>query len=245
MQDRYAGDVGDFVKFGLLRMLCGANAGGLSLGVNWYLAPEESHNADGKHVAYLHREQKHHAALKACDAELLERLAVMVGSGKRSVAALEEVGVLPAGTLTFSQRLGAMRRHDWHQAALRALERARLVFLDPDNGVRSTARDSKDAKFVFPQEIAAYTARRQSVVVYHHADRSPGGTQAQLPRLLGQLEEATGLPPLGSVIAHRGSRRFFQIIPAPAHVELLRAATSAFIARWSKHVSFFSFGAPG
>jgi hypothetical protein len=26
---------------------------GLRLGVNWYLVPDEGHNADGKYVAYL------------------------------------------------------------------------------------------------------------------------------------------------------------------------------------------------
>src|SRR5829696_4979011 len=49
MQDRYVGDVGDFGKYGLLRTL----GAGLSLGVVWYLVPNESHNADGKHTSYL------------------------------------------------------------------------------------------------------------------------------------------------------------------------------------------------
>jgi hypothetical protein len=42
MQDRYAGDIGDFGKFALLRALEGA---GLSVGVNWYktdTAPDEN-----------------------------------------------------------------------------------------------------------------------------------------------------------------------------------------------------------
>ena len=45
MQNRYAGDVGDFGKLGLLRQLTSSQ---LDIGVNWYLAPDESHNA------YLH-----------------------------------------------------------------------------------------------------------------------------------------------------------------------------------------------
>ena len=53
MQDRYAGDVGDFGKFGLLRTLCELNAPQLKLGIVWYLVPEESHNEDGKHTKYL------------------------------------------------------------------------------------------------------------------------------------------------------------------------------------------------
>ena len=54
MQDRYAGDLGDFLKLGLLRYLVAATDGrpALRLGVVWYRVPDEAHNADGKHVAY-------------------------------------------------------------------------------------------------------------------------------------------------------------------------------------------------
>ena len=55
MQDRYAGDIGDFLKFSLLRQLCQPSDvdPGLRLGVVWYLAPDEDHNLDGKHTPYL------------------------------------------------------------------------------------------------------------------------------------------------------------------------------------------------
>lgn len=54
MQDRYAGDLGDFLELGLLRGLVAPpfEALRLRLGVVWYLAPEDKHNADGKHVLY-------------------------------------------------------------------------------------------------------------------------------------------------------------------------------------------------
>ena len=49
MQNRYAGDIGDFGKLGLLRTLYAA---GFSVGVNWYLNPnltsKELNNKDGK-----------------------------------------------------------------------------------------------------------------------------------------------------------------------------------------------------
>jgi hypothetical protein len=63
MQDRYVGDVGDFGKYGLLRSL----AADLSLGVVWYLGPEESHNADGKHIGYLNSTQKNLIKFRDCD----------------------------------------------------------------------------------------------------------------------------------------------------------------------------------
>ena len=56
MQDRYAGDIGDFGKYGLLRALCGEDGHGpaLRLGVLWYRVLEAEENNDGRHTAYLH-----------------------------------------------------------------------------------------------------------------------------------------------------------------------------------------------
>ena len=62
MQDRYTGDLGDFSKLGILRAL---KTAGLSIGVNWYLTPDENHNGDGRHVKYLYQEE-----YKTCDAAL-------------------------------------------------------------------------------------------------------------------------------------------------------------------------------
>lgn len=78
MQGRYARDVGDFMKLGLLRHLSASpNAGGtgLTIGLDWYLAPDEAHNADGKYIAYLQPSNRQHAALAACDPDLIRCLA--------------------------------------------------------------------------------------------------------------------------------------------------------------------------
>lgn len=69
MQDRYTGDLGDFSKLGILRAL---QAAGLSIGVNWYLTPDESHNGDGRHVKYLRQEE-----FKACDKVLWQELKIL------------------------------------------------------------------------------------------------------------------------------------------------------------------------
>lgn len=54
VQDRYAGDLGDYLKFGLLRSLASTDSpASLRLGVVWYWTLDEAHNADGKHIGYL------------------------------------------------------------------------------------------------------------------------------------------------------------------------------------------------
>ena len=56
MQNRYVGDVGDFAKYALLRRLAGTSPEqSIRLGVVWCLYPDESHNADGRHISYLSR----------------------------------------------------------------------------------------------------------------------------------------------------------------------------------------------
>lgn len=42
MQDRYTGDIGDFAKYGLLRYIL--DRVDMTLGINWYLVPDEAHN---------------------------------------------------------------------------------------------------------------------------------------------------------------------------------------------------------
>jgi hypothetical protein len=77
MQDRYAGDIGDFGKFALLRALEGA---GLSVGVNWYktdTAPDE--NTPMGNTEFRKN-------MSQCDPELYEKLNSIFENEPRSIA---------------------------------------------------------------------------------------------------------------------------------------------------------------
>lgn len=86
MQNRYVGDIGDFGKLGLLRQL---HKTGLSVGVNWYLTPDETHNGDGRHVGYLENN-----VFRSCDEQLWSALGQIVKSGSRQVCELENSEIL-------------------------------------------------------------------------------------------------------------------------------------------------------
>src|SRR4051812_47991994 len=116
MQDRYAGDVGDFVKLALLRAL----APGMKLGVAWYLYPDEGHNEDGKHTAYLQQPSR----WRSLDEELFDQLKAVIGSG-RSVGALEGANVLnavfsaqPLDHRAESHRLRSATRAAWFESVV-------------------------------------------------------------------------------------------------------------------------------
>lgn len=107
MQDRYAADLGDFLKLGLLRWLVATppKRSRPRLGVVWYRVPNEEGNADGKYVAYLRDGHPTGRMLQELAPDLYDRLRSVHDSGDRSVAKLESSGVLPAGTQTHSAEL--------------------------------------------------------------------------------------------------------------------------------------------
>ena len=110
MQDRYAGDIGDFGKLGMLRQIAKS---GLSIGVNWYLVPDEHHNRDGRHIGYLQND-----IYSTCDEQLWPALKGSVHAGRRSVSALESASILPAAY--YSEALDLAGRSKRDRAAIRA-----------------------------------------------------------------------------------------------------------------------------
>src|ERR1700679_1259854 len=109
MQDRYFGDVGDFGKYGLLRVLSGSEGGpNLKLGVVWYLFPDENHNADGKHLGYLRRIRDY----RPCDEQLFRLLHSLIFDengqlieSARKIKNAETSGLLPEGTRFYGEPL--------------------------------------------------------------------------------------------------------------------------------------------
>jgi len=164
MQDRYAGDIGDFGKFALLRALEGA---GLSVGVNWYksdTAPDEKH-ADGKYPIPKNYGQ--------CDPELYERLSE-IHKRDGSIAKLQEAKLLRSDKYFGEVTPPKSDRAAWQSWALEALGGCNLAFLDPDNGLSvCSVRESspKSAKYVYIDEITDYIAAGKSVMLYNHRQR--------------------------------------------------------------------------
>ena len=245
MQNRYAGDVGDFMKLGLLRHLAAppsVGGTGLTIGLNWYLAPDEGHNADGKHISYMYLGNRHHSALRGCDPKLMSCLSRAVVHD-RSVHALEACGALPTESSTHAETLnpaaGAAGRQQWHHRALDALAGAEVAFVDPDNGIRSVAQRSKLHKFALIGELADYAARGQSLVAYHHADRS-ADSNTQARRRLHELASGVAQDPIGAIIARRGTCRFFLITAADEHHDRLAASLRHYEDRWTPHAELIT-----
>lgn len=167
MKNQYAGDIGDYTKLGILRKL---ETAGFSIGLNWYLTPDEPEHSksfnDGKHTEFWDWE------CKMPDSELHNVLKEFKKQ-KRCVAKLEQANLFK-NALFWDQILESKNREPWHFEALKYLGSQDIIFLDPDNGleVKSTKPKSKNGnKYTTYQEVADYYKKGSSVIVYNHRDR--------------------------------------------------------------------------
>ena len=157
MQNRYTGDIGDFSKLGLLRALQSA---GFSIGLNWYLAPDETHNSDGRHVGYLSQDE-----YRACDPGLWDELGAIVKPGNREVRSMEHDAVLQAtffsDCLDFRGLRKAERvelRRAWFADSLVAMAGKDIVCVDPDNGLVVPSALGRPTRRNTPQVITLLRA---------------------------------------------------------------------------------------
>lgn len=214
MQNRYAADVGDYVKLSLLRHL----QQGCRTGVIWWLYPDEAHNADGKHVSYLDRP----AAWRDLDPALFDSLRNMVALGTRSVERLEDASLL-TDTVYFSESIPTgvsaphrrVARRQWFDRAQTVVAGCDVIFLDPDNGLETSRFDAgqlKAGKSVSLSELAALKSVGRTLIVYHHHTRMAGGNLVELAHW-GERLAALGFR-VDAIRAAVGTARAFFLLDA-------------------------------
>ena len=267
MQNRYVGDVGDFGKHGLLRFLSGATDAieperRLRLGLIWYMHHDERHgankqiiNSDGRHVSYLEATQKNTELYGNCDLDLWSKLRHLVGHDRRCIHCIEQAGILPDDTRYYSTPLTYIPgmpedkkkelREFWLQCALRKTREADLICVDPDNGIgedRNKYVPAKGSKYVYMDDLKAIWEGGKSLVVYHHANKTETiACQVEKGKatLRDGLADAEPIP----LVFHRGTVRFFFVIPAKRHKELIVGRVLRFLEHgWQEHGHFGRVG---
>ncbi|MGI8839638.1 MAG: hypothetical protein ACR2F8_02445 [Caulobacteraceae bacterium] len=234
MQDRYVGDIGDYVKLSILRAIMP----GRRLGVAWWLFPDEDHNSDGVHIAYLDEA----ARWRSFDPDLFDRLRKVVTAGERRVEALQHADVLPGGvycddriptTGTPGQRM--LAREQWFRRVQSRVSGCDLVFIDPDNGLetkRFNSGASKAGKSVSLAELQALRSPERTLIVYHHHTRMKGGHHHELEHW-GERLRGAGFLTVDALRASAYSARAFFILDASHGV---RHRAEQIAARWGERL---------
>ncbi len=153
MKNQYFGDINDYRKYGLLRLL--SRGGELSTGVCWMLTPSDG-LAHGQFIGHL--DQPHR--WRRYDPELFDFLhECLMVQGQRDVGLHEGAGVLPATTFYAPILADAVEeRRRYFRRMLDLFREADLIFFDPDNGfeVRSKPIGRRDSsKYLYWHELTA------------------------------------------------------------------------------------------
>ena len=236
MQDRYAGDIGDYVKIAILRAL----APGRRLGVAWWLYPDEQHNGDGRHIAYLGQPE----TWRGFDPEAFDHLRTMVAAGGRNVGSLQDERLLP-GAVYFAEPVPTIgkpparrqARANWLGRLVEAVDPCDLLFLDPDNGLETKRFDlgaAKAGKSAALSELLALRRPGRSLLVYHHQTRMRGGHDVELAHW-GERLMAAGFEQVDALRASAYSARAFFLLDGSPD---LRARAAALAAHWAGRLNW-------
>ena len=256
MKDSYAGDITDFVKFGLLRTLF-SGVKDRTLGVVWFLTDDRPADSDGRKTRYLLDDTSRR--LRRCDSELYDQMAAVAFGGNRSVGAIQAGGILPGRTTYFDERLSfehlpkrvrgageARLKHRamWIRRCLATLEGCDFVFLDPDNGMEvcsAKKHQESGVKYVFFDELERFYRRNHSLIVIQFGERRRGSIQNQVSWRVGQLRKhLQHRNEVYSVYSGLGGARMFFLVPSESDRAFLRERARVFHASaWKSHATIW------
>ena len=166
MKVQYFGDVSDYRKLAILRLL--AEVGRFKIGVCWMMTEDDA-TGHGGNRAY----RKQPDAWRHFDPLVFDVLrSVPPEPQLADLRRVEEEGLIPGATFFIETAPDARdARARFHGNCLAALADSELVFFDPDNGleVASFPKGRKRSnKYVFLDEIAEHYAEGRSALLYQH-----------------------------------------------------------------------------
>jgi len=167
VKEQYVGDVNDYRKYALLRLL---GRSGLRLGVCWMLTPNDE-RSDGNKLGYLDqlKQEQHDPELFA----LLRR--VRDEPDARRLILIEGSEILPGAVFVNTIVPEPLfERQLWFRQASAALAESDLIFFDPDNGIEvgSVGKGRRNSsKYVYRDELAATYRAGHSLLIYQHFQR--------------------------------------------------------------------------
>lgn len=229
MKNQYFGDVSDYKKYALLRILSGA--GEISTGVCWMLTPSDG-RTDGQKLRYLEQP----GTWRRFDPELFDHLhRCVVVEGARDVHRIEDP-VLPR-TSFYSRLLEdkADLRQRYFAEMREHFRDADLVFFDPDNGfeVRSKPFGRKDSsKFLYWREFTETYEAGHSVLVYQHFSRVERTRFVE--QMAQRMHSETNAP---DVYAFVTADVVFLLAPRPEHLEHFSRKVSRVSTVWEKRIN--------
>jgi|SRR5271157_2085207 len=206
MKNQYFGDVNDYKKYGLLRLL--SNNGRRRVAICWMLTGADE-RADGKLIGYLNDPGK----WRKYDPRLFDLLKPCLSDPtRRNVSWAEEVEIVP-GAKYHAQLLtdNADERERYFQTFQDLAQGCDLSFFDPDNGLEIKSRSygrRNSCKYLYWGELKQIGAEGQSLLLYQHFPREE--RQKFIEKVVSKVRQELKI---SDVITYRTDRVVFVLIP--------------------------------
>ena len=238
MRHSFIGDIGDFSNNGLLRAICGkpeSPVPGLRLGVVWYLN-DDPNGPDGNRIDYINASDSNNKSYPKCDPELYKKLQQLVGESimngeKRNIHQIETGNVLPANTQYYSKSIRNTERGEWLDNALKEIENADILFLNPDNGIASKNQQKSPAHATMA-EIKRFFDAGKSLIIYQHLGQGTGPAEKLIDTTVADLRQELQLGDTQKVWVFRwhriSSRLYFVVAHTQEHSVLIERRLQGF-----------------
>lgn len=226
MKHQYFGDINDYRKYGLLRIL----AQELRICVCWMLTPDDG-RPDGNIRSYLNAKTDPH------DPELFQSLKTF--AHRRHVAHIEG-STLITGANYFGELVpqDIEARKDYFIRLKSLSAKSDLVFLDPDNGieVRSCPKDRRNSpKYIYWDELAEICGQGKSLLVYQHFPRVK--RDVYVPWLIKEAKQRLSAK---TVIMLKAGNVGYLLVLQPKHEKKLKGILRRLDKSWGDEIREFS-----
>lgn len=229
MKNQYFGDINDYRKYGLLRLL--TNGGEIKVAVCWMLTADDD-QGDGGRIKYLSQPQE----WRRRDPTLYDHLERSVLQRRvRNVAEIENSSILlSCRFLSDIVPDDEQGRREYFRRLADVAHECDLVFFDPDNGIEVKSKPcgrKGSSKYLCWHEIEDFWEAGHSLLIYQHFPRLPRD-----PFIEGRARELihkTGGP---AVISFRTSHVVFFLVPQPECPGYFRDRSAEVVQRWADEI---------
>jgi len=231
MKNQYFGDINDYKKYSLLRLLSGY--GQIKTVVCWILTRDDDGN-DGNRVKYLQQPNK----WRGYDPTLYDYLQEYVSRrGIRDVKILETSDIL-TNCRFYTEIIedDIKLREAYFNRFFEFAKRADLIFFDPDNGleVNSTPCGKRhSSKYLYWGEVEASYKEGYSILIYQHFPRMQ--RKSYIDNLVQHFKAITEAD---RIFYYKTRQVVFFLLPQSKHEELFSENNANILNAWGKTISF-------
>ncbi len=229
MKNQYVGDINDYKKYGLLRIL--SRDGEIKTAICWMLTETDA-SADGQFIGYLLKPVK----WRSFDPLLFDKLKRCTETlGNRNVHWVETMNIITSAV--FYRELitdNTLERQRYFQQFHFIAQGSDLVFFDPDNGleVKSKPYGRKDScKYLYWQEMLSTFQNGHSILLYQHFRR-----EKREEFIKNLSEEVCVRISVSEVIAFRTANVLFLLIPQSCHLSYFRKCAEEVKGIWTPQI---------